>query len=175
MSAPSNFSVQKAVSLAQMTIAKLRDEDGLVIETDEELSAALADENASLDTILQRLVSAALDAKANKDAADERLGALAARKNRYARHEKAYRDTLLSVMEAVGQRKFSCVEASLSVSDGKPKVQIIDQTLLPASLVREELSYVPDNALIKAALERGEEINGAVLSNGPPVLTLRSK
>jgi len=54
-------------------------------------------------------------------------------------------------------------EYRFSLATGKPKVEIIDVEKLPASYVREKVTYEPDKIKIGEALQNGEIVDGARL------------
>jgi Siphovirus Gp157 len=192
MNAPSAYQLEKIVSLAQQTVESLRTEHGLVLDDDESLLAALAEENVPVERIITLLVRAALDSKAMGVAADARLFDLRQRRKRFQRAEAAYRKTVQDVLESLGLTKFSDPEFTLSLGAGQSKVIVteIDPWRLPDEWVTVETTRTPDKARIKtalearraeinAALERGAgvppELEGAILSNGSAVLTVRTK
>lgn len=175
--APSAWRLQAVIAQAQATLDMLRTEHGQIIETDAELADAFADEGLGVDDVLRRLAQAALLARANAAAADGMIDDLTARRDRYRAHEDAYRTTLLQAMEALGLRYWSCVQATLSLAAGRPKVIISDDAAdrLPDALVAIRIVRTPDKAAIRAALEAGDTVEGASLSNATPVLQVRSK
>jgi hypothetical protein len=175
VTAPSAFQLQRVLSIARETVERLRTDDGLVLETEAEILTALADEGVQADAILRRLVRAILDAKASDAAATTRLTDLTARRTRFKRQEQAYRGALFAAMDALGLRRFADVEATVVVSDGRPKVIVTDIDALPAGYVQTTTINKPDLDLIEAALERGETVPGATHANGTPTLIVRSK
>jgi hypothetical protein len=192
MNAPSAYQLEKIVSLAQQTVESLRTEHGLVLDDDESLLAALADENVPVERIITLLVRAALDSKAMGVAADARLFDLRQRRERFQRAEAAYRKTVQDVLESLGLKKFVDPEFTLSLGAGQSKVIVTetDPRRLPDEWVTIVTTRTPDKARIKtaleerraeinAALEHGEEappeLEGAILSNGSAVLTVRTK
>jgi hypothetical protein len=52
-------------------------------------------------------------------------------------------------------------------------VHVTDVDALPVIMRREKTVIEPDKHALRAALEAGEEIPGAMLSNGMPVLTVK--
>jgi hypothetical protein len=172
--APSAWQLQTVVSIAQATITHLERDHGIILDTDDSLLAALADEGVNVSAVLAGLIRAALDVKAMGCAAELRIADLRARRERFLRQETAYRETALAVMQALNLKSFKDAEFSLSVSDGKPRVVITEAGALPDALVRIEVVRVPDKVAIKAALELGP-VSGATLSNAQPVITVRTK
>jgi hypothetical protein len=172
---PNAWRVQQIVSLARQTLDSLREIHGLVIDDEDEALAALAEEGVDVETVLSRLGRAALDARADVEAANARLTALAGRRDRAARREEVLRETLLAALQAVGMKSHKDAEFSASWRHGKPKLLITDETRLPADLITQKITLVPDREAIRAALDAGELIPGASLSNGNSILTLRTK
>jgi len=172
-SAPSAYALQQVMSLAQATLQTLRTEHGQVIETDTEIAEALTAEGVDVTAILTRLVRASLEARAAATAADERLGDLKQRRNRFRRHETLCRDTILQVLQALDLHHYRSAEFGLSVRPGTPRLVIVDVAALPAEYV--QTTTTPDAAMIRAALQAGGTVTGATLSNGTPVLQVTSK
>lgn len=175
MNAPSAFTLQRVISEAMSALDALRSEQGQVIETEDEILTSLQEEGIDLNTVLDRLIRAALDAKAAAAAATLRMDDLQVRKTRFQRREETCRQTLLAVMQAVELRKFATPEASLTITDGRPKVIITDEAQLPPSVIKTVVTRTPDKGAILSALRIGDIIPGAVLGNAPPVLRVLTK
>lgn len=187
---PSAYVLQRVISEAQQALVSLRDEHGQIIEGPDEVLAALSDESIDAAGLLRRLGQAALDAKAYAAAAETRISDLEARHDRFKRQEAKYRELLLMAAQALETKKFADAELSFSISPGKPRVIITDADKLADELVKIEVVRTPvkdairtaiedRNALIATMRDQGEEppgeIEGAILSNGPPTLTIRSR
>jgi hypothetical protein len=179
--APSGYQLQRVISQAQQTLETLRSEHGQVFETEDDVLAALSEEGIGVDDILRRLIRSALDDKASAAAAKQRMADLKIRLERFERNEETKRDVAAMVMEALlpvdkkGNRSFKDPEFSLTLTPGKPKLNITDADHLPPKFIEVVTSLKPMNAEIKEALLRGEYVAGATLSNGGSVLTIRSK
>jgi hypothetical protein len=178
--APSGYQLQRVISQAQQTIEALRTEHGQVFDTEDDVLTALSEEGISVDDILRRLISSALNDKASAAVAKQRMADLKIRLERFERNEDTKRGVAAMVMEALlpanekGTRSFRDVEFSLTLAPGKPKVFITDPNALPSYLINEVTTRVPDKRAIAAELETGP-VPGAILSNGGSVLTIRSK
>ena len=173
--APSAWQLQRVIGLAQATVVSLCEDHGLIVETDDDVLVALSDEGVDVASVIRRLVQAALQAKADAAAAKQRIADLQARRDRFVRQEEAFRATVAAVMEALNLTSFRDVEFSLSLRPGQSKVQIIDAGLIPAALTEVTVLTTPDKALIRAALANGEDVPGAVMSNGSTILTVNTK
>jgi hypothetical protein len=190
--APTAYGLQRVVSAAMQTLEMLRTEHGLVVETDDELLAALADEQVDIPRVLTLLLRGAAEAASLAEGAKARIADQRQRMERFARDQQSKRDLAQQVMEAVGLKSFKCAEATASLSVGPTKVIVTepDPKRLPDQWVTITVTRTPDKAAIRSAIEdrqalikimreRGEEpppeLEGAVLSNGGSVLTVRSK
>jgi hypothetical protein len=174
MNAPPNaWQLERVIGLAMATIEALRTEHGQVFDDSETLLASLSEEGVDVDKILRRLASAAIQAKADAAAADAIMDDLKIRRDRFRRAEEIYRATITNAMEALGITKFPTPQFSLTVSAGKPKVLITDETLIPDDLVT--WTRTPNKAAVKQALETYGDVPGAVMSNSSSVLSIRTR
>jgi hypothetical protein len=167
---PSAWRVMQVIALAQQTLDTLRTEHGQVLEDEDSLRAALADEGASVDVLLSAIGRGILDARADVDAANARLDALCARRDRAARREERLRDTLLQALQAIGMSSFKAIEFGASWNAGKSRLAIVGE--VPDDFTVAERKPVTMD--IKAELERGP-LPFAVWTTPVPVLTIRSK
>lgn len=137
---------------------------------DDELRADTL-EGLGLNDLLARLLGSALDAKHFGAAIGERIAELKARQDRFGRKEQAMRGLIFRVMQAAGETKVTLPEGTLSVSKGRDKVEVVDETVLPADYVRT--TTAPDKTAIMAAFKAGQVVPGAELRTGEPSLTVR--
>lgn len=172
---PSAWQLQRVVAMAQATVVSLREDDGLIIETDDEVMTALSEEGVDVADVLRRLVQASLQAKADAAAAKQRITDLQMRRERFVRQEDAYRATVAAVMEALNLTSFRDPEFTLSLRAGQPKVLITDAGKIPPQLIEVSVIRTPDKAAIRTALDNGEDVPGASLSNGSTILTVNTK
>lgn len=188
--APTAYALTAIVSDAMRTLEMLRSEHGQVIDTDDELLAALAEENVPVKHLLTLLVRSSMDDKAMGEAMESRIADMRQRRERFARAEQTKRAVIQQVMEAVGLKSVREAEFTLSLSAGKPKVIVTNPELLPDHCVTITVTRTPDKAATKAAIEdrlavirlkheAGEEpppeLEGAMLSNATTVLRILSK
>jgi len=95
------------------------------------------------------------------------------RLRRYERREQGIRQLMYKLMEVADLKKLELPEATLSMRNGTAKVNITDEHLLPDIYCR--IKREADKTKIKQALESGEHIYGAELSNSEPQLSIRTK
>lgn len=168
MSAPD---IYREASRAKVLAASLRahgfvDDDDLIADTIEGETDAF------------EAVSRLLRWKAEQDAIAAAIKAqeadLAARRKRYEERGQGARVAIAAFMDECGLAKIERPEATLSLRKGNPSVvrtPDFNADALPDDLVK--VKREADAAAVKAALEAGREVPGAILSNGPPVLTVR--
>lgn len=171
--APTSYALQRVVGDAMRTLETLRTEHGQVIENDDELLAALAEENVDIPRVLTLLFRGAAEAASLADAAKSRIADQKQRMERFGRDEQSKRDLAQQVMEAVGLKSFKCAEATSGLSVGPAKVIITNEDALPDHLVTVTVTRAPNKAAIGFLLKQGREVDGAMLSNATTVLTVR--
>lgn len=186
----STWRLQQVIALARGTIESLRSQHGLVLDSDDEILTALADEQVDVKAPIGVLVRAAIQARADAAGARARIDALTERHARFERTEERLREAILTAMQLLELPRLRDPEFTLSLRPGKPRVHITDEARLPTHCVHHTVLRRPDRdairdaiadreALIAAAIQRGETppppFEGAVLTNAPPVLTIGTK
>ncbi len=169
---PSPWEVGQALAVARSVAQRLGAEpsDG----DDIELFVALAAEDADPSDVLRRLGRAVLEAEANVDALKERIARLQDRQARFDGRADAYRGSIHAILNALGRTKFTDAEFTAYVSESKGAVLITDEAkLAPEYLVTTPPR--PDRTKIGKDLRDGVVVDGASLSNGQPILTLKSR
>jgi hypothetical protein len=149
----------------------------------EQIRAAIGDDDADFaeiveneTDILERLRKmlrvarlAEADAKATADIMDE----LRDRKTRLAGKADKLRDAVKWAMSELGMDKLPSPDMTVSLRNAAPGVEIIDLSQIPERYLK--VTVAPDKAAMREALKDGENIPGAVLKNGSPSLTIRSR
>ena len=85
---------------------------------------------------------------------------------------KQIHETLLTVMVETGAPSFSTGSHTIGTSS-TARVRITDTAAIPPAFMMER-GPVPDTQAIRAAIEAGETVEGAALSNASPALFVRS-
>lgn len=144
------------------------------LQDDEFLRADMLEGSTDLHEVLTSIHRMIDDAKGLRDGTKARLDDLAARKDRFQRRVDFGRDLIAKIMDTADLRKVELPEVTLSIRKNPPRVLgDPDASLLPAELTR--VTITPDKAKIREALEQGREVQGCILSNAPPSLTIRVK
>lgn len=105
--------------------------------------------------------------------ADTYADPLRERHTRLNTRAKRIRTALLSICEALNQRKWEDACFTLSIGKAQLTLVITDEHLIPSEYVRIKREIDMPAAL--AALKDGKNVPGACLSNGAPRLTIRDR
>ena len=171
--APSGWRVEQAMSAWQSARARILAEDAALEGDEAALAELLGDEAGDVDSILARLLRAAVHAGDMADSADERSKSMAQRAKRYGERENAMRGAVLAIMEAMDRKKFELPDLTATV--GKPRVSINphDEDAIPDWYWKTTRSL--DKAAILADMKQGVIVAGATLEAGLPSLSIRSR
>ena len=172
MTTPSAWTIQAAMAAAQSALSRLQATGDVDMDEAAALTV-LAEEAPDIDVVLVRLLRAMGEANATVEALEQRVLDLHARKARYSSQRDEYRRTVFAILDALGVRKWKSAEFTVSVTDGRPGVVITDESALPDAFVRVERT--PNKTAIKEAMERGEVVPGAEMTNGFAQMTVRTK
>jgi hypothetical protein len=121
------------------------------------------------DRLLTDMREAEALAAATKAIADD----YAARAKRIGARPTAIKGTLLTLLDAIGEKKLERPAGTISRRAGSVSVQITNADDVPRQLCR--VTYLPDKAAIKAQLEAGETVPGAELVRGDDTVTVRAR
>lgn len=138
---------------------------------DEGLRADTIEGETDAHRVLGRILSAERDADSMAKAIAERAKELSGRKARHERKKEAMRILLFRLLKAAGLPKVALPEATVSITKKAASVEIVDESLLPDSVVK--LVRTPDKTAIKEALAAGD-VPGARMGEPGETLTVRS-
>ena len=165
---PNAWKLEQAMSMLQ----SLRHDE--TIATDEsELAAAIEAGTETVMELLARVVRGALEAKSFADAIAARIDDLQARKARYVARDQRLRGVAFAIMDVLGESKIALPDFTASIGKPREGLVITDETQIPDEYMRVERS--PDKGKISEALKNGVVITGAMVANGMPTFTIRSK
>jgi len=142
-------------------------------EGDEKLLTDCLEAETDLNEFLRVVVDRMQDSAAMAGGIASRIAEQTIRQDRFVRREKAMRALAFKLLQAADLPKIELPEATLSIRKGTPKVIITDDDAIEPAFCK--VSYTPDRTKIKEALDAGELVAGAQLSNGEPSLSVRSK
>lgn len=140
---------------------------------DDALRADMIEGSTDLHRVIARALDHKLEAKTMVAAIKARSSDLSERATRWDRRDDAMGTLIKGLMEAAGLPKLVLPEATISITKGREMVDITDLAALPQgtfTTVRQ-----PDKKAIKASLDAGDEVPGAVLVTSDTGLTVRTK
>lgn len=126
-----------------------------------------------IDRIGARLVRIIGERKARADGLSAYIADLQERKARELRGADGARALLKSLLDAADLDKLTLPEATVSITKPRTIVEITDLEAIPQGFAKIEKRA--DKTALKAALEAGEEIPGAVLGLSEASITVRTK
>lgn len=140
------------------------------VADDEDFLADVLEGETDLHAVIGKLVDQAREQKAMEQAVVGMLETLEGRIMAWRKRQEATRSLMLKLLNVAGVRKVTLPQATVSIANGRKRVEIIDEAQLPASawVVDKRVS----KALVKDLLEIGD-CPGAAFSNGEETLTIR--
>lgn len=105
--------------------------------------------------------------EAQSNAISEAIKEMQARKDALDKKAEHLKEYLLNAMQQTGIKKISCPYFDVQIKNNPAKVEIFEQGLIPAEFMRqpEQPPPAPDKKAIKAAIESGQEVQGARIVN----------
>lgn len=156
-----------AVELAGMIRAQLGDDDSTSTVVEDMVGG-----ETDLFEIVDRIITESLEIDALAEGLKSYKAAIDARKSRYEAKSEKLRASVASVLSELGIKgPIRRPSFTLSVGVSPQSVQITDEDSLP--FMFKKVKSEPDKKAIKAALETGQAVDGAHLSNGGPRLIVR--
>jgi hypothetical protein len=145
----------------------------LAAELEGEDLALSLDSETEFTECADKIVGAILDARMKKEAARARARETEGRADMFERQEERLRNLLLSAMQTAGRKTLRCIEGTVTVADGSPKLSILDTGRIPQKYWQIKTDHVVDRVSLLTDLKNGHDIPGATLDNAQPRLTVR--
>ncbi len=162
------WKLEQAMSAFQSARERMR------VQSDDDTLAELMASETDVRTLLVATIRAAMESDAMADAAKQRMENLAERRKRYETRRDELRGVAFAVMDVLEERKIE--ECDFTASIGKPRAGLIvtDEAEIPDDYWKTERKL--DRAkLSEDVLKNGLVITGAMVANGIPTLTIRSR
>ena len=128
-----------------------------VMDTLKGISGAIAEKGKGIGALL-------LNWEANEKQVKEAADMMLARYRVIKKRRESLRDYLLGRMEEADIEQISCPEFELTVVKNPPSVEIEDAAELPNEFLEVKISKQPVKKAIKEAIQSGEEVPGAYLT-----------
>lgn len=146
------------------------------LEGDEFLRASMLEGETNMDEVLTAIHRTIADAMSLRDGTQPRIDELMARRQRFAQRIDFCRDLITSILASAGLKRVELPEVTLSLRNNPPSLILAEDVsaeTLPDEVVK--ITRSPDRKKIKEWLERGLEVPGCALTNGPPSLMVKVK
>jgi hypothetical protein len=135
---------------------------------DDILRADMLEGCTSIDDVFRAIATRIREAQADAEANANLAKVYRERKERFEHREEVLRALAMRLLNVSDLAKWTTPEGTFSLLAGKPKVEVVEEGAIPLVLCKQ--SITPDKAKIKAALDSGEDVPGARMTNGSPSL-----
>lgn len=133
-------------------------------EDGEDVGAELALLEGDLESKGANIAKVITSLEADSETAGEESKRLAERSKSLAAQAKRVRDYLRSCMQASGIKRIKGPAFTISLSGGKRKVVVSDETKVPPEYMRSKTTFEPNKAAILEAFEQfGEVVPGTAI------------
>lgn len=160
------------VSHARGVINALREAG---IDEDDEDFAVILEAETDVPEMIRRMLRRARYTKALAEGCKPLIDEIKHRQDRLEKKAKGLQMAAYHMMRHIGTSKIEAPDFTASFRAVPPSVEIEDEGLIPSQLMREKVERAPDKAAIKAALEQGEQVPGARLSEPGQTLSVRGR
>lgn len=137
---------------------------------DEDFRRDMIEGETNLDVTIERLGREAKQVKAEIAGLRDFHGEIAERISRKAKCEGAIREAIVGLLNAAGLPGLKLPSVSVSFATIAPSVVVTDKGALPPEFICTKTE--PDRAAIRDALNAGQTVPGACLSNGGRALRI---
>jgi len=147
----------------------------LGVDADDPYLADMLEGETTLDKAVERVLLEAAQRKAEGDGLKEVIAAMQERQKRHYAATEALRQAVVYAMEQAGETSIKTPAITVSIRDGKPKLEIPDMDAVPHEYCQQAIKWVPDRGAIEGEIRHGKIFNWATMSEPKPVLTARIK
>ena len=162
-------SLQIQGEAARSLLANIRD----VIGDDDEMIVTAVEGETSLIEAISAGVDRIAELEAHCEALDTHAKAITERRSRFEAQASRIKAAIHVAMGQAELRKLELPQATLSVRAVQPKVDVIDESSIPAKFWKPQEPKLDRRAVLDA-LKSKERVPGAMLSNGGETLAIKS-
>jgi len=141
---------------------------------DEDFRADVIEGETDAFEVLERLSDIILQEVYFQDGINERIKDLETRRYRSENRQAACKRLAEQIMQVADLLKAQLKEVTVYLAPSPPRVVITDAAALPEPFWRHPPPE-PNKMLIKEAIQQGQPVPGAALSNQPATLRIRTK
>lgn len=145
------------------------------LDVDEQFKLSTLEGETQLNEIVSELLAGNEDDEGMVAQIKEQIASRKERIDRFERRMEARRNAIVSLMDCAAITKLPLPEATVSLRTLPPRPKVVDEEALPSAFTIEVTSRKPDKEAIDAAIERGEQVPGVVMTNGGTSLSVRRK
>jgi len=153
--------LERETEAARVLLEQIRE----VCGDDETLIADTIEGETSLFELIAKVDAAELDDQAAVIGLDAMIDKLDARKRRIKAAIETKRTLIANALSVVGKKSHKTALGSISISKSAPIAIVTDESQIPARFWTPQPPKL-DKAALNAAVKAGEDIPGAVQSNG---------
>lgn len=165
-------SIQNEAQAVAYLREKLKEQHGLE-DGDEALETTL-DGETRFDEAVEAICLEAQEFEARVEATNALIKRLMDKAGRYEMRARKARELLASALDIAGKKTVRTGAGTVTLRSGNTSVVVtVEPAMLPPEFRKERVSYTADKAAMKAALENGETLAFAYLSNGGPTIQIR--
>jgi hypothetical protein len=139
--------------------------------SDDELKFDMIEGSTDFLAVMDKIILQARLLEQIAAACGQHASQILERKKKLERRCQFNRDLAHRLMETVGTTSLELPAGKVSVVKSPDKVIITDETDIPDAFMR--MKKEPNKTAIKEALKKGEEVTGAMLSNGGSTIQIR--
>jgi hypothetical protein len=143
-------------------------------DLDEETLADTLEGLTDLHEMLAAIIRAALDDEALAEGLKDRMATMERRLQRFQERASKRRQIAREVMVETEIKKITAPDFTISIRPGSPALVVMDETGIPEQFWEPRSPRLNRQALL-SELKQGTPIDGVVLSNPEPVLSVRTK
>lgn len=145
---------------------------GELAEGDPDLLLDMAEGETTLLEQIDRVITRIAELDTHADAVGEQIERLKGRKARFESMRDLLRGALAQSLTVLERKKLERPACTLSMADSAPQLVVTDESAIPARFWKKP-DPVLDKVALRKALADKEAVEGAVLNNAPPRLTMR--
>lgn len=145
------------------------------LELDEQLKLSTLEGETGLNELVSSLLAENEDDEGMVKQIKVQIDDRRQRIERFEHRIETRKNAIVSLMDCAQLTKLPLPEATVTLRTLPSRPKVIDADALPDKFVKQVVTLKADMEAIDAALERGENVPGVVMSNGGSSLTVRRK
>jgi hypothetical protein len=162
------FHLRRETEAARALVASLAD----VLGDDAELAADTIEGETNLQEVIRSALGRIVELDTMTEGIKVTQDALASRKARLEKQREMIRESLAVALEVACIKKMETPLATISLRAVPPRVEVIDESAIPATYWKPQEPRLDRKAVLDALKDK-RDVPGATLSNGGMAVTIR--